>query len=112
MVLAEIAVILVAAKLAGERASHWGQPPVLGQLVFSVAVVLTGSEDTNVPLLLGSLALFFAISVLVAPRAISWVMRQTDNLRGAEAAVAVALALALVYGFAAASAGLAAITGA
>jgi Kef-type K+ transport system membrane component KefB len=31
--LVELAVILVAAKLAGDLAARWGQPPVLGQLV-------------------------------------------------------------------------------
>ena len=33
MFLVELAVILLAAKLAGDLASRWGQPPVLGQLV-------------------------------------------------------------------------------
>ena len=33
MLLAEIAIILIVAKLAGELASRWDQPPVLGQLV-------------------------------------------------------------------------------
>jgi Kef-type K+ transport system membrane component KefB len=33
MLFAEIAIILIVAKLAGELASRWDQPPVLGQLV-------------------------------------------------------------------------------
>jgi Kef-type K+ transport system membrane component KefB len=85
---------------------------VIGLLVFSVAVVMTGTEQTNVPILAGGLGLFFLISVLAAPPAIAWTMRRADTLRGAEAALAIALAVALLYGFAAASAGLAAITGA
>ena len=33
LLLAEIAIILIVAKLAGELASRWDQPPVLGQLI-------------------------------------------------------------------------------
>ena len=43
MFLAEVAVILVAAKVCGQLATRWGQPPVLGQLVAGLVlgVVLT-----------------------------------------------------------------------
>jgi Kef-type K+ transport system membrane component KefB len=85
---------------------------VIGLLVFSIAIVITGAEDTNVPMLVGSLGLFFLISIFALPRVIAWIMQRADALRGAEAALAIALAVALMYGFAAASAGLAAITGA
>jgi Kef-type K+ transport system membrane component KefB len=85
---------------------------VIGLLVFSVAVAATGSEETNFALLLGTLGLFFLASVVLAPCLINWIMRRTDLLNGAEAGLAIILAIALAYGFAAASAGLAAITGA
>jgi Kef-type K+ transport system membrane component KefB len=38
MLFAEIAIILIVAKLAGELASRWDQPPVLGQLVAGLAL--------------------------------------------------------------------------
>lgn len=38
MFLVELAVVLVAAKLAGDLATRWGQPPVLGQLVVGLAL--------------------------------------------------------------------------
>jgi Kef-type K+ transport system membrane component KefB len=38
MLLAEIAIILIVAKLAGELAMRWDQPPVLGQLVAGLAL--------------------------------------------------------------------------
>src|SRR6058998_3532642 len=41
MLLAEIAIILIVAKLAGELASRWDQPPVLGQL--AAGLVLGGA---------------------------------------------------------------------
>ncbi|HEY8692967.1 MAG TPA: cation:proton antiporter [Chloroflexota bacterium] len=40
MFLVELAVVLVAAKLAGDLATRWGQPPVLGQLVAGLALGL------------------------------------------------------------------------
>lgn len=40
MFLVELAVVLVAAKLAGDLAARWGQPPVLGQLVAGLALGL------------------------------------------------------------------------
>jgi len=48
VLLVELAVILVAAKLAGDLAARWGQPPVLGQLVAGLilGVATLGWRDT------------------------------------------------------------------
>jgi Kef-type K+ transport system membrane component KefB len=40
MLLVELAVVLVAAKLSGDLATRWGQPPVLGQLVAGLGLGL------------------------------------------------------------------------
>src|SRR5260221_93815 len=40
MLLIELAAILVAAKLSGDLATRWGQPPVLGQLVAGLGLGL------------------------------------------------------------------------
>jgi Kef-type K+ transport system membrane component KefB len=85
---------------------------VLGLVVFSVVVALTGAQQTNLLVLFGLLVAFFGLSWLVGPRLIGWALERAERLRGTEAALAIALAIALLYGAAAERAGLAAITGA
>src|SRR5260370_40608483 len=43
MLLVELAAILIAAKLSGDLATRWGQPPVLGQLVAGLGLGLAYS---------------------------------------------------------------------
>jgi Kef-type K+ transport system membrane component KefB len=85
---------------------------VIGLVVFSVTVALTGAEHSNLVLLFGLLVAFFGLSWLVAPKLIGWLLERAERLRGVEAPLAIALAIALLYGAAAEKAGLAAITGA
>ena len=87
---------------------------VIGLVVFSLVVALTGSgaEQTNLAWLACYLLVFFVVSATVAPWLIARVLRLAERLRGAEAMLAIALAIGLLYGVAAARAGLAAITGA
>jgi len=85
---------------------------VIGLVVFSIAIVATGTQHANLLVLAVSLLLFFLGSFLVGPKFVHWAMRLAERLRGAEPGLAVALAVAFVFGFAAQNAGLAAITGA
>ena len=87
---------------------------VMGLVVFSVVVALTGAsgQQPNLVLLAAWLLVFFGLSASVAPRCIGWVLGFAARLRGAEATLAIALAVAFLYGAAAEQAGLAAITGA
>jgi Na+:H+ antiporter len=89
---------------------------VIGLIVFSLVVALTGTTGTGGALslvLLGVyLVVFFVASATVMPWLIEHGLRYAERLRGAEAMLALALAIALLYGVAAEGAGLAAITGA
>jgi Kef-type K+ transport system membrane component KefB len=87
---------------------------VIGLVVFSVCVGLTGStsSDTNLILLALYLVAFFVASATLMPWLIRRMLPYLDRLRGAQAALAIAVAVALLYGVAAERAGLAAITGA
>jgi Kef-type K+ transport system membrane component KefB len=88
---------------------------VIGLVVFSIVIVLTGSGVQQMPLAVLGVALvaFFGFSAGVAPRLISWLLRRAEiSLHGSEGLLGIALAVALAFGFAAQVAGLAAITGA
>ena len=86
---------------------------VIGLMVFSVCVALTGGADEVSLWQLGVyLILFFVASATVMPWAIPRLLLYVDQFRGAQAGLAIAIALALLYGVAAERAGLAAITGA
>ena len=85
---------------------------VIGLVAFSVAIVVTGAQDSNLLVLAVTLIAFFAVSMTLGARAVRWAMRRAQYLHGAEPALAIALAIAFAFGFVAQSAGLAAITGA
>src|SRR6266700_5965283 len=88
---------------------------VIGLVVFSIVIVLTGSGVQQMPLAVLAVALvaFFGFSAVAAPRLISWLLRSAENsLHGSEGLLGIALAMGLAFGFAAQVAGLAAITGA
>jgi len=91
---------------------------VIGLVVFSLVVALTGTYGTGTGgapslVLLGVyLLVFFVASTTVMPWLIEHGLRYAERLRGAEAMLALALAIGLLYGVAAEGAGLAAITGA
>src|SRR5438552_635244 len=87
---------------------------VIGLVVFSLVIALTGSgaEQVNLGWLAGYLVIFFVLSATVAPWLISRILRLAERLRGAEAMLAIAVATGLLYGVVAERAGLAAITGA
>jgi Kef-type K+ transport system membrane component KefB len=86
---------------------------VMGLVVFSVCIALTGNGgNTNLVQLGAYLVIFFVASATVMPWAIPRVLRMLERFRGAQAGLAIAIAIALLYGVAAEQAGLAAITGA
>src|SRR5258708_15115781 len=88
---------------------------VIGLVVFSIVIVLTGSGVQQMPVALLAVALvgFFGFSAVAAPRLISWLLRSAENsLHGSEGLLGIALAMGLAFGVAAQVAGLAAITGA
>ena len=89
---------------------------VIGLVVFSLVVALTGSTGTGGASGLLSLGvyllIFFVASATVMPWLIERALRYAERLRGAEAMLALAVAIGLLYGVAAEGAGLAAITGA
>ncbi|MDE3074693.1 MAG: cation:proton antiporter [Chloroflexota bacterium] len=108
MFLVELAVVLVAAKLAGDLATRWGQPPVLGQLVaglaLGIAVYAAGPlidvQDAAAPMAemanLGVVLLMF-----LAGLETDWSqMKQTGRAALISACLGVALPLAAGWGVA------------
>ena len=85
---------------------------VIGLIVFSVAIAVTGAQTTSLLVFALSILAFFGVSVMIGPRIVHWTLARAEQLHGAEPVLAVALALAFIFGFAAQNAGLAAITGA
>jgi Kef-type K+ transport system membrane component KefB len=85
---------------------------VIGLVVFSIAIAVTGAQATSLPIFAISIVAFFGVSLTLGPRLISWAMTRAEGLHGAEPVLAVAFALAFLFGYAAENAGLAAITGA
>ena len=97
MFLAEAAVVLIVAKLAGELASHWDQPPVLGQLLGGLLLGVCLSFVDNAPLRaagteLGSLAnLGVVLLMFLAGLETDW-----DQLRATGKAAFVAASFGVV----------------
>jgi Kef-type K+ transport system membrane component KefB len=86
---------------------------VIGLVVFSICVAVTGgNNDTSLFQLGAYLVVFFLASASVMPWVIPRVLRILDRFRGAHAGLTIAIAIGLLYGVAAERAGLAAITGA
>jgi Kef-type K+ transport system membrane component KefB len=89
---------------------------VIGLVVFSLVVALTGTgggTGASGLLSLGLLLIiFFVASATLLPWVISRVLRFAERLRGSETMLALAIAIGLLWGFAAEGAGLASITGA
>jgi len=48
---------------------------VIGLIVFSVAIAVTGAQATNLLTFAVSILLFFGVSVMVGPRNLSWQSR-------------------------------------
>src|SRR6267143_2302879 len=107
MFLAEAAVVLIVAKLAGELASHWDQPPVLGQLLGGLLLGVCLSFVDNAPLRaagteLGSLAnLGVILLMFLAGLETDWdQLRATGKAAFVSASLCVAVPLAGGYGLA------------
>ncbi|HEX8966629.1 MAG TPA: cation:proton antiporter [Chloroflexota bacterium] len=91
---------------------------VIGLVVFSLVVALTGSSASGAaqgPGLIGLgayLLLFFGASAWLLPRLIDRLLVLAERLRGTETMLGIAVGIGLMWGVAAERAGLAAITGA
>lgn len=105
MLLVEVAVILLAAKIAGDLASRWGQPPVVGQLVAGLAmgilVFAVGQQplyNENEPQLAQLANLGVLLLMFLAGLETDWnEVRATGKAAFTSASVGVAIQLGVGY---------------
>lgn len=85
---------------------------ILGIIVLTLVVGLTGEAHESVLLLIGKMTLYFVLAIIIGMRFTGRLLSLAVRIRLKEALLGVTLAVALIFAFLAEEAGVAAITGA
>lgn len=85
---------------------------VVVMIILAFLMSFSGGGDVSLPMLIGKMALFFVLAIVISWKVVPWFMRTFTKLPTSESVVSAALILCFVFAFAAEYTGVANIIGA